>query len=86
MVVKKYEAIGGALSRGEIAIGGLSEFLPVVEFSRLMGLNYNTICKRLLDPQRFTVRDISQLAEILGISRSAVFAAIERACKLGERY
>lgn len=54
----------------------ITDIIPVTVLLADMGLNYNTITRRLLDPGTFTMNNVKKLAALAGVEPSLIFDII----------
>jgi hypothetical protein len=82
----QYAILKAALESGTIeAIKDIQQIVPITVLTDDMELNYNTLSKRLLDPARFTVADISRLSTLVGVDPGEMFLRILKEVPKKER-
>lgn len=73
----QYAILKAAWESGSLeTLRDIQQIVPITVLTEDMKLNYNTLSKRLLDPARFTVRDVYRLAALIGLEPSAIFNRI----------
>lgn len=76
---KCYNVLKAALEAGTLAsVRDISNIVPITVLTRDMRINYNTLSKRLLDPSRLTLADISRLAKLAGVPPADLFIRVLR--------
>ncbi|TDW99733.1 hypothetical protein [Dinghuibacter silviterrae] len=74
-----YRILRAAFEGDELRrVRDIPHIVPVTILTRDMGLNYNTLSKRLLDPSRFTAADILRLSGLVGVKPIDVLMLIIR--------
>jgi hypothetical protein len=74
---KCYNVLKAALEGGTLAsVRDISNIVPITVLTRDMRINYNTLSKRLLDPSRLTLADISRLAKLAGVPPADLFIRV----------
>jgi hypothetical protein len=79
---QQYAILKAALEAGSLeSIKDITTIMPITFLCEDMDRNYNTLSKRLLAPGRFTVKDVLQLATLIGIKADALFDMIGQEIK-----
>lgn len=74
---KQYKLLKLAFETGKIRrMNDIQSIVPITVLAEDMELNYNTLCKRLLDPSKLTVTDIVHLSALTGMDPEVVFQHI----------
>jgi hypothetical protein len=75
---KQYRLLKLAFESGTIRrLNDIQSIVPITVLAEDMELNYNTLCKRLLDPTKLTVADISNLSMLTDIAPVEIFEHIK---------
>lgn len=71
---KQYRLLKLAFENGTIRrMNDIQGIVPITVLAEDMELNYNTLCKRLLDPGKLTVTDIVHLSGLTGMMPETLF-------------
>jgi hypothetical protein len=74
---QQYGILKVAIESGRLELmKDIPSIVPITVLTVDMKLNYSTLSKRLLDPARFTVKDIYRLAALIGIEPDVLFQKI----------
>lgn len=74
---KQYESLKLAMEAGRAQrMRDVIEFIPITCLYEHMDINYNTLCKRLLDPNQLTMSNILRFAVLTKIDSSEIFRRI----------
>jgi hypothetical protein len=70
---KRYNAIKELIERGGINdFNKIFDIMPPSTMARHLGINYNNFTKRQEDCGRFTVKEIMEMAELIGVDHMIV--------------
>jgi hypothetical protein len=72
------KSIALKLEKGALRIADIKKLIPITSLATEMNINYNTLCKRLLDPRTFTTEDVFNLAKLLQMDPTILFDVIIR--------
>lgn len=74
---QQYAYLKAAIESGTLErIRDIQRIVYITTLTEDMKLNYNTLSKRLLAPERFTVKDVHRVASLVGLSPSVIFERI----------
>jgi hypothetical protein len=74
---KHYKILKLAFENGTIRrMNDVQGIVPITTLAMDMDMNYNTLCKRLLDPSKLTVTDIVNLSALTGMEPGVIFRHI----------
>ena len=72
-----YRVLKAALNDGAVkSIRDIQLIVPITTLTQDMGLNYNTLSKRLLEPSKLTIADIEKLAKLANVKPEELFLQI----------
>ena len=79
---KRYNAIKELIERGGITdFNKIFDIMPPSTMARHLGINYNNFTKRQADCGRFTVKEITKIAELIGVDDLVVAKLLITASK-----
>jgi hypothetical protein len=74
---QQYGILKAAIEAGRLELmKDIQSIVPITMLTGDVELNYSTLSKRLLDPARFTVKDIYRLVALIGIESGVLFHKI----------
>ena len=74
-----YTLLKAAIENGYIdSVRDIQKFVPITVLTRDIYLNYNTLSKRLLDPQQLTVGDVYRLSFLIGMDPECLYKWVSK--------
>lgn len=77
---KRYNALKAYIDSGGIkSFGEVFDIVPKSVFVRDTGINYVRLMNKINNPEKFTVKDIMLLSELIGVDSRKIYDLVARA-------